>query len=295
MSRKTIVLLSVFAALLFAAYYIMQKPGEKNKDLSKRKQLAKIDSAAISRIEFENFQGKITLEKHTGEWFVSFPIRYPAAVSKVENALKHISESKIKNILSDNPDKQNAFNLDDSSAIKLKVWQGSRIVMDILIGKPVGAGLDSYVREPGSNEVKLIKGALAGVFSAPLSDWRDKTIFKIAKDAIRSIAYSGEGNNFVLEQHAGNWLLNNKEVNKEALDALLKYLADYKTDLFEDNPPAELPPLWRSLIINETCLYFYEAGKDKWYVKSSKSDQLFIVMKWKIDLVIKNEGYFFEE
>jgi hypothetical protein len=138
----------------------------------------------------------VTVRKLGDQWTVAERANYPADASKVRKLLLTLSDAKIREEKTSNPDNYSIIGVEDASKagatgaqIELTAKSGK---LDVIVGKPAGQGnfvrrsaeKISYVAEPGIS------------FEAEPRFWIDTRLLDIASDKIQSIEFkpaSGPG------------------------------------------------------------------------------------------------------
>jgi len=176
--KKQSLILVVIAVILLVIYIFSQRstPVKRSADY-----LVKIDSAAISKVEILNEDQHVILEKHGDEWWMTYPVEYPANPRFGEDMSAKLSDLKIENLISQQPDKQEKFEVSDSSGISVTVQAGKEPIT-IIMGKISEGYQHTYMRLLDSDNIYLVKGVFRSYFSRNAKDWRDKNITKYNKE-----------------------------------------------------------------------------------------------------------------
>lgn len=108
----------------------------------------------VSKIEMEDEQ-KTTLVKKDGKWLIQSEESQPADEKKVNDLLTGLEALKISEIVSQNPDNFENFNLNEKEAIKVHLWENENKIFEIWVGKAGPAFNKTYFRLPNKEEVYL--------------------------------------------------------------------------------------------------------------------------------------------
>ena len=114
MKKNTYILIGVFVCLLIAAFLVLQKPGKRSANSANTGLLFTVDSLLVDKVEIKTPTSSLVLEKRGVEWFVVRPINYKADQSNVCQAIHQIKNIEIKNIISNKPEKQPVFQVDQT-------------------------------------------------------------------------------------------------------------------------------------------------------------------------------------
>ena len=186
MKKNTYILIGVFVCLLIAAFLVLQKPGERSANSANTGLLFTVDSLLVDKVEIKTPTSSLVLEKRGVEWFVVRPINYKADQSNVCQAIHQIKNIEIKNIISNKPEKQPVFQVDQTGT-QVTVYEKGVEKEAFILGKMATSYSESYARRLNSNDVLLVEGASNYMFNRPIKDWRDRTIFTAPKETIKEL------------------------------------------------------------------------------------------------------------
>jgi len=192
-SRKTIVLLIIFAGLL-AYVYFFEIQGEKRKKAQKEQQelLLDFDSAHVTGLSF--LPGEIVIKKDSTQWSIISPVQSEADKSTIENILDAFTWLKKGRLVSDIPDDFRKFGLNPYQyALVIERTANSDTLM---VGN---ANLDNtsvFYRKSGDNSVYLVPTTLKKSVTKTLYDLRDKSILKFERGKINKILIKNYGETF---------------------------------------------------------------------------------------------------
>ena len=140
-------------------------------------------------------QGKmVELVKDNGQWVLASSWHYPALVNKVRAAVINLSELKILDEKTDNPELYTRLGVEDpeqpdaaSLLISLHDSNGNPLA-ELIVGQERLSSSSRpglYVRKPGEHNALLVEGHLD--LSASELDWFDRFLFDISASRIKSI------------------------------------------------------------------------------------------------------------
>ena len=125
----------------------------------------KVDSIEITKDSFALY-----LVKESSTWTVSRDgTLYPAKHSRVEDLLQILSRSKSYPVYSNTESSHEKLGLTADTAYRIVARAGNEVVLDLFIGDSNAASTERYLRENGSNEVRLGLDTLSGYLSSPVS------------------------------------------------------------------------------------------------------------------------------
>ena len=131
----------------------------------------------------------VTVHKQGDQWTVAERANYPADVSKVRKLLLTLSDAKIREEKTSNPDNYAIIGVEDASKagatgaqIELTAKSGK---LGVIVGKPVGQG--NFVRRPAEKVSYVAEPGIS--FEAEPRFWIDTRLLDIASDKIQSIEF----------------------------------------------------------------------------------------------------------
>jgi hypothetical protein len=252
--NKNKIYLIVFAALLLIYLFnkfVFNTAPEKNVDMH----VLEMDTAAIASIKMHQPQKNqnIQLNKKNGKWSVSDGQKeYEADANSVKNVLTSLGNLSIENIVANNDTKWKDFQLTDSLAIEVQVFDKSgKIIKDLMIGKfkykpnPQGGNPygrrnniqgSTYVRLSGSDYSYLVEGFLSMTFNQGIDSYRNKNLVKMKPEDIRKITFDYPADSgFVLQKaDSAVWMIGQDTAAYNKVNNFLRSLANYRENRFED-------------------------------------------------------------
>jgi hypothetical protein len=294
MKKSTLYLIATFIILLVFAYLVFSPTQERTSSYSLSDLDLKIDSAIVNKIEIVKGNTSVTLEHTGGKWNLSSPVQYLADEPSVLALLSSANKFKIMSLVSSNPTKQTLYQVDATTGTNVKFSDRKGKTVSLIVGKMGPSYSETYIRTPGSNDVYLAEGFNSWSINKEVRDWRDKTIFKTEKDAIRQLTFEYAKDKFSLTKlDSINWSVNGDSANNSTVGTLFSTLSNLRTEDFVDTtvslPPAQLK---LQLMSNETTnLQFHPMPPDtaKYWVSTSLSPQIFVVSKYMAQQVMKQK------
>lgn len=207
MKLKQIVFLLIFLVILIMAALIIKLPLSikgHNKEISTGLLFPEFKKGEITKIEVL-LQGKTTLldKKDNTWWLVTGEKQYLAEQKLVVDLLARMEQLPPGDIISQNPEKQRIFWVDQSGAeAKLSNSQG-KFLVHIFVGKNGPDFMSTYLRLDNSNKVYQVSDNLRSIFYR--SEWRSRRIFENAKDAVRTLEVTSEKGTIAFLKDDGGW------------------------------------------------------------------------------------------
>jgi len=290
MKRNTWILLAVLALLVVITILVLNRHGEQSTEGLLEAPLVSYDSAAVDRIEITSAANSVVLARQGSRWMVEAPLTAPADESVVGSAIGKGASIRLKSLVSSNPEKQALFQVDSTSTL-VRIFDHGTERAAFRIGKMGSSYRDTYVRREGSNDVYLADGVLTYVFSKPVRDWRDRSIFRTDQSSIQEVDFRYGDTTFTLMRADTLWTINGATANDNTVRSFLTSLSSFQADGFVDssaalgNPEAQIQ-------VGSTTLSFFRAGTDKYTVRSSASKQLYEIYNWRANQLLKRERDF---
>jgi len=288
MKKSTISLVVILALLAIVTYFVLQRPGERSSSGETGQLLVHFDSTAIDRIEMRSPTGTTVIDKTSGAWWLTSPLRYPADSGVVVNLLNQANRIELKNLVSSNTERQPVFQVDSSGVLVRLSAQGTEKAA-FVVGKPTSTFSETFVRKDGSPNVYIAEGYLEGTFKRRANDLRDKTIFKTDAGSITSVTYHFGDTTFTLALVDTVWQIAGQNANPGAVRTLVQALSSIQADDFIDSTPAPGKPTV-SIEMKGTQLRLYrDATKGKYIIQTSETPQWFTASDWRVQPLIKRK------
>ena len=234
MKKNTITLIGLFVILLIAAFFVLQKPGERSANTASTGLLFTIDSLLVDKIEINTPASSLVLEKRGVEWFVAKPINYKADQANACQIIHQIKNLEIKDVISNIPEKQSVFQV-DQTGIQIKVYEKGSEKAAFVLGKMAASYLESYARRLNSNDVLVVEGASSYMFDRSIKEWRDKTIFTTPKENIKEVRYQYGDTTFNIAFSDSAWFIGKDKAQQSVVEGVLSSLSNLQADDFIDS------------------------------------------------------------
>ena len=287
MTRNTLLLAGLLVVLIAIAVLVMQKPGERSSSAETGVALAVIDSIAVDKIEIKSVSSSILLQKNGVEWYLQSPVSYRADQQIVAGFLHDSKSLEVKNVVSNKPEKQSVFQV-DSAGTRVTIYEKGIEKAAFVVGKSTSSYSETYVRRSGSNDVLIVSGASASVFSRSVKEWRDKTIFTTSRDNIKAVRYQYGDTTFVLAFKDSAWTIGKDFAQESVVNGLISSLSNVQADDFVDTLAQRPPKITAQIAYAGTQLnFFFVKQGEKYLVQSSASPQWFEMLSWRASEILK--------
>ena len=148
----------------------------------------------VTKITISGNGNRVELVQEEGKWVLASTWNYPAIVNKVRAAVINISEMKILDKKTDNPELYNRLGVEDpeqpgAASLAITLYDGNdNPLADLIVGQERLSSSNRpglYVRKPEESAALLVEGHLD--ISANELDWINRSLFDISANRIRSI------------------------------------------------------------------------------------------------------------
>jgi hypothetical protein len=147
---------------------------------------------------------------------------------------------------------------------------------------------ESYARKINSNDVFLVEGANSHMFSRPVKDWRDKTIFTTSRENIKEVQYQYGDTTFSMSFKDSTWLIGKDKGQQSVIDGVLSTLSNLQADDFIDSTLS--PKIMAAVTYAGVQIRFsFNKTTNKYTVQSSHSSQWFILEPWRANQILKRK------
>jgi hypothetical protein len=287
MKKNTYILMGLFICLFIIAYLVLQKPGERSANSASTGLLFSLDSLLVDKIEIKTSAISLLLEKHGGEWFIAQPVNYKADQANVGQFIHQIKNLEIKNIVSNKPEKQAVFQVDQTGT-QVTAYEKNVEKAAFVLGKMTDSYSESYVRKLNSNDVYRVEGISSYSVNRPVKDWRDKTILTVPKESIKEMRFQYGDTTFSITWSDSTWYLGKDKAKLSVVESILSSISNLQADDFIDT--AVSPKVTAMVLYAGIQLRFaFIKTLNKYYVQSSNSPQWFVLEQWKANQILKRK------
>lgn len=257
MKLKTTIILLVVAIIGISYIFLYEKKQlpQEEWDRLQKKVIPDFKSSTVKKIELNNENGKIVLEKTENDfWHIVEPLKLRADNSEVNSILSDFEfMNKIGSFKEegDKPFDLKDYGLDtaktsitmytDIPAKRDKIQiTGPKDKYTVLVGQKLAAGNNVYIKLDASDEVVVVPGTLYDKANKSILDLRSKWVFSFDKEAVESLDIKAGEYNIVCNKKGKFWRLvepvndlADMEKIKDLLDKL-KSLQVEKTDFITE-------------------------------------------------------------
>ena len=241
-SKILLILLAGLLAIVGGVYLLDKRNGER----TFKESLVKTDSDKIDKILLFPKHGKeMELNRNGSNWTVSLNgAGYPADNTAIKNLINLLNPLKTESVVSSNPTRFKDFEIEDSTATRVQLMQGSALIADLLIGKlerSENQNMSTFVRLFNDKIVYSVAGYLSWYANRDLDSYRSHIVIEGNKaDWSRLEFIYPADSSFVLEkQGEGKWHIGMVDLNLADVEKYLDQLQNLNsTKYFPHLPPS---------------------------------------------------------
>ena len=291
--KKSLIWLIVVVIILAVIYFVI-KGIEPKLERGEGSGFEAFTADGVSKIELitPGGQNDVTLVLDD-VWEISFPIEYAADEQSIERLLKTLTDMKFETIVSENPEKQDIFEISEETGSNIKLYKGDEVVLDFYTGKTDQTRMNTYIREAGSDKVYAVQGNISSMINRPVDQWRDKAIVNIPENDPQQLEVTWGDTTVVYTLIDTLWSIvqddEYMELHQDKLGSIIRAFSPLRATQFQDEP-IELD--WKNpdVILNihtlggpEYICRFIAKDDKQYYAVQGGNDQVYIVSKYVAD------------
>ena len=312
-------LLYVFAALLIV-FGIVEWYQKKHTESTLNTNIVQIDTAKVTKVLLYPTSEKsveIEFRKDGKSWkVIKGKIIAEPAQNMPQALLMMLMEIKIQRLASKDKAKWSEFQVTDTTATKVKVYEGNKLALDLLIGKFTyqrtnnpyggmngGGGISgtSYIRLAGEEEIYAIEGFLTFSFNQGFNVFRNQSLAKFDKPNVEKITfkYPGDSSFTLTLSEKKKWIIGNEHTDSAKVSDYLNALANKSGQSFDDNFIASGAPAFEVIVegknMKEVTIDGYQKSNDVYVINSNLNPKSYFSSATKgiFSDIFKGKGSFF--
>ncbi len=210
MNMKKLPLLAIILVVIVGIIVISNQLSNKQPSEKSLSFFPQFSEAECNSISICDSHDSVTLVRHGTAWFVTSgkkadaaqsPLltsdttqrnkssdEYPADSASLQTVLEKIKSMKKDDLISQNVAKQADLEVDTVKGTRVDLVSDKGPASTFYIGKNGADWSSNFVRMKGSNDVYLVSGSVKYSFFAEKNRWKDKTIAKFDKAAVKSVS-----------------------------------------------------------------------------------------------------------
>jgi len=250
MFRKVnIKLLVIIFVVLLAGVVLVQIVDSKKGNRTFKSDLVEVVAEDVTAIElYPKATGGmlIKLVKENDEWKVeSEGETFNADQSTAGRLVSELNNMKPKSVAATNKERWEQFEVTDSLGTRVKLFNGSNLLADVVIGKfsfSQPRKMTSYVRLAEDKEVYGVDGMLGMSFNRNLDSFRDRTVINSNKNDWTKLTFDYPADSsFVLEKLGEKWMIGEMETDSASVVQYFNSIANLTEGSFASEIPVSSP------------------------------------------------------
>lgn len=194
--KEYIILIVLIVALLL--YLVFKRTDRVHYQLP---ELTPIDAGTLTKIEIIKPDGTLTLVKKDTGWFID-PNGYPTDENKITSITDVVKKLELTALASRSKNYV-LYDLGEDKLIRVKAYQGDRVVRDFDIGKTTPTNNHTFVKLEGNDNVYHAAQSFRSHFDLKPDALRDKVVMKLDKNEISEIEFARkEGEKYLFTKTA---------------------------------------------------------------------------------------------
>ena len=262
MSKKVNNKILVYILIGFAIIYALVKVYQhKFTDNTLNVSLVKIDTLKVTKIllyPVSEGRNEIKFFKDGKDWKINKgKITTDPEANSVQSLLEVLLESKTQRLASREKNKWADYNVTDTTATRVKVYEGDKLTLDMLVGKfsyqprndqyskmyGGGGTGTTYIRLTGEDNVYAIDGFLSFSLNRQFNTFRNQALTRIDKPSVNKITFRYPGDSsFLVSLTNKKWMIGNQMADSNKVAEYLNLLANKNASVFDDNFVPSLNP-----------------------------------------------------
>jgi hypothetical protein len=238
--RSFLFLLVVLIGLGGYLYFVESKRDPASD--SKQEKVFAIESDSIDEIAIKAESGERTMLRKTGsDWQIVQPSALQSDSATVSGLATNIANLEIQRVIDDNPGNLAEFGL---ATPRVEVaFKSAGQERKLLIGRKTPPGTDLYAKLGDQPRVFLISSYLDSTFNRTTFDLRDKTVLKLERDKIDTLAIITPTQTLRFTKPQGEWRLTaplDARADFTAVDGIVSRINTLQMKSIVADPPAKL-------------------------------------------------------
>lgn len=293
-------LFGIFAILLIlVAVAVLRNKSQSaaSRNRTFKSELTDFDSSAVDKLVLypKSNTKAIELSKKDGSWYVNIEdVKYNADPGAIKGMLASLVDLRATRIAANDKSQWEKYEVTDSTATRVEVYSGKKVVSDIYIGKfsyqqprnqnpnpymQQQGKMTSYVRLGNKKDVYAVDGFLSMTFNRQPNDFRNKSIVKSNKAQWTRLNFSGPMQMFNLTKQGTSWMIEGLETDSTITAKYMSALANlYSSDFIESAQLRSDKPTYTVTIEGENIavpikVFAFEADTTNKYAISSSTNE----------------------
>lgn len=252
-TKILIILLAVLAIVLIVTNL------NKKEDRTFRSELVDIDTTRVTKMEIIPKTGSgptITITKTGDEWDLKAEGKsYKPDASSLRNILVELTRMRTERVAATSKADWAEFEVTDSTATRLKVFAGKKVVADVYLGKfsysqpsdiqnpqqRQQTRMFTHVRLAGEDAVYVVEGFIKMSIQPNVDSYRAKVLCAAPVNDITRVSFRLPDDQFTVSLENGIWMLDGQPADSNMTVRYLQKLARLSSSVFIDEVEPQTP------------------------------------------------------
>lgn len=217
MSKSTKILIGVLVIL--GIIYAIQQVTFTTSTTQNSNPFAKIDTSKIVKISVD-YGRRIVIDREAGQWTITSPIHFPAAVGQVNLLLSRVGSNPSATVVADNMSDSSAYGLSSSSPL-LELAEANGKSVSVRVGDVSPGFGGCYVRLGNERKVLELSTNIRTLVGQSLSNWRDKQIFSFPESDVEAMDFTVGDTLYNFFHRDTVWQVNGTDLPEMRVDDVL--------------------------------------------------------------------------
>ncbi|MBI3825343.1 MAG: DUF4340 domain-containing protein [Candidatus Rokubacteria bacterium] len=263
MRWQTTAVLAVLLIALGAFYYVFEVrlgPGREEAEARKGRVFS-VENKDVTALRMKRPADTVALKREGDDWRLLEPVAARADRAKVEEAITALATTRSDREIEAAPRALADFGLDKPSAeVTVTLKDGKTLGLVLGARTPTGAWV--YAREAGKAPVFTTSDSVQRLVTAPVADFRDKTILAFDGASVSGLDVTVGGETLALEHGATAWSITRPLARPADGDSISDFLSKLGAARIKEFV-AEAPPSLTAWGLDKPVRVTLVTGKDK--------------------------------
>lgn len=279
---KTYVALAVVAGLGAYIYLVESKKPATVEGEKKKEKLFVFDKAKVQQVTLapKGAEG-VHLVKEGGSWKMTAPAAVAADGSEADSLVLGFEGLESDETIDEKPAKLSDYGLDTPRNTVSLVVEGVKEPLSILLGDKTPDSAAIYAKLPGKPRVFTIASYAEGPFSKKPFDLRDRSLFHMKRDAVKTVEITGPDGSYALARSdKGEWSFTRPVATKAGrwtVDSFLGTLENLKMESVAAEEAKDLKPFGLDKPARTVAVGLADGSTQKIEIGSSPADKKYNV------------------
>ncbi len=295
--KKNNILIAVLLGLVLL--FVTTNYFKKNSSASFKANLVALDSSQVDKIyihsPLKQHTEPIIISREANRWKVAQGnSKADANQRAVKNVLRQLQQLKVERLVAKTKDKWKAYELTDSLAQKVEVYEkGSGKRTKLYFGKtnfqqpenaqygPGAMNGFTYFRMNDNAETYVVKSERSTAFNKAFNAWRNPEFIKLDKEVITQLEFeNADSGNFTVVKKDSVWTLGETPVDAAKLKQYLNVLRQQNSTQFADDFTPKDEADYTLTVHGDSAanlhIKAYKETENKFFLNSSQHPNVFV-------------------